>query len=74
MYLRGFVGEYLDGNKWVNLKGTGLSEARDKFYWLRQNGVYGESLLAKNNLEINGKDKYWRAQHKARKMQIVRNL
>ena len=56
MYLRGFVGEYLDGNKWVNLRGTGLSEARDKFYWLRQNGVYGESLLAKNNLEINGKD------------------
>ncbi len=55
MYLRGFVGEYLDGNKWVNLKGSGLSDARDKFYWLRQNGVYGESLLAKNNHDINGK-------------------
>ena len=55
MYLRGFVGEYLDGNKWVNLKGSGLSDARDKFYWLRQNGVYGESLLAKNNYDINGK-------------------
>lgn len=56
MYLRGFVGEYLDGNKWVNLKGSGLSDARDKFYWLRQNGVYGESLLAKNNYDINGKN------------------
>ena len=55
MYLRGYVGEYLDGNKWVNLKGSGLSDARDKFYWLRQNGVYGESLLAKNNHDINGK-------------------
>ena len=55
MYLRGFVGEYLDGNKWVNLKGSGLSDTRDKFYWLRQNGVYGESLLAKNNYDINGK-------------------
>ena len=55
MYLRGFVGEYLDGNKWVNLNGSGLSDARDKFYWLRQNGVYGESLLAKNNYDINGK-------------------
>lgn len=55
MYLRGFVGEYLDGNKWVNLKGSGLSDAKDKFYWLRQNGVYGESLLAKNNYDINGK-------------------
>ena len=56
MYLRGFVGEYLDGNKWVNLTGTGLSDARDRFYWLRQNGVYGESLLARNNLEKNGKN------------------
>lgn len=56
MYLRGFVGEYLDGNKWVNLTGTGLSDARDRFYWLRQNAVYGESLLARNNLEKNGKN------------------
>ena len=42
-YLRGFVGEkYADG-KWTSLSGSFYTENSNTFYWLHEDGFYGQS-------------------------------
>lgn len=46
-YLRGFVGGAFDGKKWSPIEGEKLYEQAESFYWLHDDGYYGQNLLAK---------------------------
>ena len=44
-YLRGFVGESYENNTWKPLAAQTRYEYADTFYWLHQDGFYGQSQL-----------------------------
>ena len=41
-YLKGFVGEDYDGKAWVRIRDEEIAEDADMFYWLHENGFYGQ--------------------------------
>ncbi len=46
LYLRGFVGDTFENDRWTPLEGKAAAEAKDLFYWLDQAGFYPQSQLA----------------------------
>lgn len=46
LYLRGFVGESYTGDGWTALDKEELYTSANLFYWLHQNGFYGQTQLA----------------------------
>ncbi len=43
LYIKGFVGEVYDGQRWTTLPKETLAEYKDTFFWLHQNGFYAQS-------------------------------
>lgn len=43
LYIKGFVGEVYDGQRWTALSKETLAEYSDTFFWLHQNGFYAQS-------------------------------
>ncbi len=43
LYIKGFVGEAYDGQRWTALPKETLAEYKDTFFWLHQNGFYAQS-------------------------------
>ena len=43
LYIKGFVGEAYDGQRWAALPKETLAEYSDTFFWLHQNGFYAQS-------------------------------
>lgn len=46
LYIKGFVGEVYDGERWSRLPNKTVLEYKDTFFWLHQNGFYPQSELA----------------------------
>ena len=46
LYLRGFVGDVYENGDWSPLSSRFVSESRDLFYWLHENGFYPQSQFA----------------------------
>ena len=46
LYLRGFVGDVYENGDWRPLSSRFVSESRDLFYWLHENGFYPQSQFA----------------------------
>lgn len=44
-YLRGFIGEEYTGTAWKPVDGEKAFPDRDLFYWLHQDGFYGDKML-----------------------------
>ena len=44
-YLRGFIGEEYTGTAWEPVDGEKAFPDRDLFYWLHQDGFYGDKML-----------------------------
>lgn len=44
-YLRGFTGSVYDGSSWKSIDTAEAYEQRNLFYWLHQDGFYGETQL-----------------------------
>ena len=44
-YLKGFVGEVYQNGRWTQIRDKRLSDESDLFYWLHQQGFYGQSQL-----------------------------
>ena len=44
-YLRGFTGSVYDGSSWKSIDTADAYEQRNLFYWLHQDGFYGETQL-----------------------------
>ena len=47
LYLRGFVGSVYDGSSWESLDTEDAYKQRTLFYWLHQDGFYGETQLSR---------------------------
>ena len=47
LYLRGFVGSVYDGSSWKSLDTEDAYKQRTLFYWLHQDGFYGETQLSR---------------------------
>lgn len=43
LYIKGFVGEVYDGERWTALSKETLYEYKDTFFWLHQNGFFAQS-------------------------------
>ncbi|HXK77155.1 MAG TPA: transglutaminase domain-containing protein, partial [Oscillospiraceae bacterium] len=50
LYLRGMVGEIYTGTSWEPLSGDTQAEYKDLFYWLHQEGFYGQSEISSAGL------------------------
>lgn len=46
LYLRGFVGSVYDGDEWKSISTADAWKVRDLFYWLHQDGFYGQMQIA----------------------------
>ena len=46
LYLRGFVGSVYDGSSWTSLDTEEAYRQKNLFYWLHQDGFYGETQLS----------------------------
>ena len=46
LYLRGFVGDVYENGDWSPLSSRFVSESRDLFYWLHENGFYPQTQFA----------------------------
>lgn len=46
LYLRGFVGSVYDGSSWESIDTEDAYEQKNLFYWLHQDGFYGETQLS----------------------------
>ena len=46
LYLRGFTGSVYDGNQWKSVSTETAYGEKNLFYWLHQDGFYGETQLA----------------------------
>ena len=46
LYLRGFVGDVYESGDWSPLSSRFVSESRDLFYWLHENGFYPQAQFA----------------------------
>ena len=46
LYLRGFVGDVYENGDWSPLSSRFVSESRDLFYWLHENGFYPQAQFA----------------------------
>lgn len=46
LYLRGFVGSKYNGRGWDNISNSKLFESKDLFYWLHEEGFYGQTQIA----------------------------
>ncbi len=53
IYLRGFVGSKYTGNGWNKPTSVSMSDAADLFYWLHQDGFYGQTQLAHLALAVD---------------------
>ena len=45
LYLRGFVGSVYDGSSWTEISTEEAYEEKDLYYWLHQEGFYGQECL-----------------------------
>lgn len=54
LYLRGFVGSDYTGEGWSEIEKTALADGADLFYWLHQDGFYGQTQLANAALLLEG--------------------
>ena len=45
LYLRGFVGSVYDGSSWTEISTEEAMKKKDLYYWLHQEGFYGETQL-----------------------------
>ena len=45
-YLKGFVGEQYENGKWVRTSGERVLKNADLFYWLHEDGFYGQEQVA----------------------------
>lgn len=55
VFLRGYVGDEYDGKSWEGLKGEKAKKARDFFYYMHRNNIYGQSMLAEQVLSTKSK-------------------
>ena len=55
LYLRGFVGESYTGDGWTALDKQELYTSANLFYWLHQNGFYGQTQLASAAALLDGR-------------------
>ena len=55
LYLRGFVGESYTGDGWTSLDKQRLYTSANLFYWLHQNGFYGQTQLASAAALLDGR-------------------
>ena len=46
-YLKGFVGEDYDGKAWIRIRDEETADDADMFYWLHENGFYGQEQTGK---------------------------
>lgn len=46
LYLRGYVGSHYTGQGWEESAGEALADYSDLFYWLHQDGFYGQTQMA----------------------------
>ncbi|MBU5479724.1 DUF3488 and transglutaminase-like domain-containing protein [Blautia sp. MSJ-19] len=46
LYLRGFVGSVYDGDRWKTISTEDAWKEKTLFYWLHQDGFYGETQLS----------------------------
>lgn len=46
MYLRGFVGSVYEDNQWRDLDYSVYYEKKDLFYWLHEDGFYGDAQIS----------------------------
>ena len=55
LYLRGFVGSVYDGDTWESITTADAWKVRNLFYWLHQDGFYGQTQLdgVRNVVEDN---------------------
>ena len=51
LYLRGFVGDVYENGDWGPLSSRFVSESRDLFYWLHENGFYPQSQFALSSVQ-----------------------
>lgn len=56
LYLRGFVGSAYTGEGWSEMAKTDLADGADLFYWLHQDGFYGQTQLAHAALLLDNED------------------
>lgn len=54
LYLRGFVGSGYTGSGWSAADKYALSDGADLFYWLHEDGFYGQTQLAQAALLLDG--------------------
>ena len=45
LYLRGFTGSVYDGSSWKSIDTEDAYKQKNLFYWLHQDGFYGETQL-----------------------------
>lgn len=53
LYLRGFVGSQYSGSGWLAADKYSLSDGADLFYWLHEDGFYGQTQLAQAALLLD---------------------
>ena len=53
-YLRGFIGEEYTGTAWKPVSGEKAFPDRDLFYWLHQDGFYGDKMLGAAYRSVQG--------------------
>ena len=46
LYLRGFVGSVYDGSSWKSISTEDAYQVKNLFYWLHQDGFYGETQIS----------------------------
>ena len=53
LYLKGFTGSVYDGNQWKSVSTETAYGEKNLFYWLHQDGFYGETQLADIRYLVN---------------------
>lgn len=54
LYLRGFVGDTYEKERWATLSSEAAAQEKDLFYWLHQSGFYPQSQLALAARQMGG--------------------
>ena len=57
LYLRGYVGEVYNGYGWEEIENEALAEYAEDFYFLHQNGFFGQSALFSALEAVDGTEK-----------------
>lgn len=69
-YLRGYTGADYTGKGWSVSEDARLWKSRDLFYWLHQDGLYGQEILADAALALGGDEVTQEEQNQV----MIRNL